>query len=141
MQIKGITIHNTGNRLSAEEMYNYLRFNGKLNLCHFLVDESKIIQTTDLNEMSYHTGKGYDMGNRHTISIEICRSTSPLNLYLKAQSKAIRLIKSLMKQYHLTRYDIYFHNDFDKKTNCPHRIIEKYKNKNNFIREEFTDEL
>lgn len=141
MQVKGITIHNTGNRLSAEEMYNYLKFSGKLNLCHFLVDEQRIIQTIDLNEQAYHTGKGYDLGNRHTIAVEICRSTSNYGLYLKAQNKAVKLIKSLAKRYGLCKYDIYFHKDFDRTSNCPHRILEIYQTKKNFLRREIGDEL
>lgn len=141
MQVRGITIHNTGNRLSAEEMYNYLRLNGKTNLCHYLVDEKQIIQTTPLNEMAYHTGHGFDKGNTSTIAIEICRSTSNLNVYLKAQNRAVKLTKMLMKHYKLCQYDVYFHRDFDRSSNCPHRIYQIYHTKKNFIRREIGNEL
>lgn len=141
LEVKGITIHNTGNRLSAEENYNYLKYSGKLNLCHFLVDEKQIIQTIELNEQAYHTGKGYDYGNTNTIAVEICRSTANLGVYMKAQHRAIRLIKALCKRYGLCKYDIYFHRDFDRTSNCPHRILEIYKTKKNFLKEEIGNEL
>ena len=60
-----------------------------------MVDEKEIIQTWPETEQAVHTGKGYDLGNTNTIAIEICRSTSSENLYLKAQDKAVELIKEL----------------------------------------------
>lgn len=137
MQVKGITIHNTGNGLSAKGIYNILKNGKRTYLCHFLVDENEVIICTNEDEMSYHSGKGYDFGNLYTISIEICRSTSEEELYLKAQQKAIELIKSLMEKYNLTNRNIYFHNDFDSDANCPHRILRIYKSKKNFLERNF----
>lgn len=127
--MKGITIHNTGNGLSARQLYNLIPH----YLCHFLVDESEIIQTLPLDQCAEHTGKGYDFGNMHTIAIEICRSTT--DMYEDAQRTAIKLIKSLMKENGFTAKDIYFHNDFNPNTYCPHRILQMYGNKQNFIKE------
>lgn len=136
-EIKGITIHNTGNYLSAEDCYNYLKLNGRLNLCHYLIDEKKVIATTPEYLMAFHTGKGYDKGNMNTIAVEICRSTAPKNLYLKAQKNAVKFIKGIMAKYNLTANDIYFHNDFNPACGCPHRILQEYKTKRNFIKEMF----
>lgn len=132
-QCKGITIHNTGNTMSAKENYDYLAKNDSLYLCHYLVDEKRTINTWPEEEPSYHTGKGYDYGNLYTISVEICRSPCEEALYLKAEKRAISLIKKLMKKYGLTTNDIYFHKDFNKRANCPHRIFEIYKTKQKFI--------
>lgn len=137
MIVRGITIHNTGNGKSARELFDDLYEHNGLRLCHFLVDEQDIIQTIPLSECAEHTGKGYDMGNLHTIAIEICRSTSDENLYMKAQEKAIDLIKALMWDYELTTNNLYFHNDFNKQTYCPHRILQIYGSKMNFIKEVF----
>lgn len=135
MIVKGITIHNTGNVKSAEELYQELKESGRLNLCHFLVDEKNTIQTFPIHEEASHTGKGYDFGNRFTIAIEICRSQSAWELYEQAQNNAVKLIKELMKEYSLSLEDIYFHHDFNIKTYCPHRILSEYGNKETFIRE------
>ena len=137
MIVKGITIHNTGNSKSAQELYEELRISGRVNLCHFLVDESQIIQTYPLDRPASHTGKGYDFGNRFTIAFEICRSQSNWELYSQAQDNAVTLIKKLMEEYSLTTDDIYFHHDFNIKTYCPHRILSEYGNKETFIREVF----
>lgn len=132
MIVKGITIHNTSNDKSAKEMYEYLVSIHKLNLCHYLIDEKEIKQTLDEDIEASHTGKGYDFGNRFTIAVEICRSRSDEETYLKAEKKAVRFIKKLMKKYKLSNDDLYFHNDFDYFNDCPHRIMQIYKNKEGF---------
>lgn len=135
MEIKGITIHNTGNSKSAIELYEELKKDNQLYLCHYLIDEKNTINTLDESVEARHTGKGYDFGNRYTLAIEICRSQSETEIYLKAQKRAISFIKKLMKKYNLTNQDIYFHIDFNQKTRCPHKILELYKTKEDFINE------
>lgn len=137
MIVKGITIHNTGNGKSARELYEALANRGQLNLCHFLVDESEIIPTIPLDQNAEHTGKGYDYGNEYTIAIEICRSASDEATYLQAQNNAIVLVRQLMEEYGLTTDNLYFHIDFNNRTFCPHRILQIYGNKKNFIEEVF----
>lgn len=137
MIVKGITIHNTGNDKSAQEMYELLKESGKVNLCHFLIDEKEIINTWSVETPASHTGKGFDNGNRFTLAIEICRSRADYELYEKAQKKAVKFIKKLLKEYKLTTRNIYFHNDFNKTTYCPHRILDDYGSKENFIKEVF----
>ena len=136
MEVKGITIHNTGNDLSAREVYKLLEKNKNRNYCHFLVDENEVINCFPTSQPASHTGKGYDFGNMYTIAIEICRSRSDLETYMKAQERAIGKIKELMEEYHLTKDDIYFHSDFNA-VRCPHRIFEIYKTKGDFINECF----
>ena len=133
MIVKGITIHNTGNKLSANELYSILLKNKKINITHFIVDEKEIIEVYPVDKEASHTGKGYDYGNKNTIAIEIARSECDDNIYFEAQKNAISLIKRLMKKYNLTKNDIYFHNDFNQQTYCPHRILKIYKTKEEFI--------
>lgn len=130
---KGITVHNTNNQLSAMDnlmAMEYGRFDGG---CHFFVDENGVLEAMPLNWCTWHTGKGYDMGNMNTIAIEICRSQCSEELYSKAEARAVALIKLLMEAYNLTEKDIYFHNDFNPRTYCPHRILQTYKSKSNWI--------
>ncbi len=133
MIVKGITIHNTGNTNTAQELYQLLKKENQLNYCHYLVDENEVINTLSEDIEAIHTGKGYDFGNRYTIAIEICRSQSDEDTYLKAEVKAVKLIKKLMKKYKLTNDDLYFHIDFNEQSKCPHRILDIYKTKENFI--------
>lgn len=133
MKIRGITIHNTGNELSAKEMYDVLVQEKRMNLCHFIIDEKEVINSYPVEYEASHTGKGYDFGNKYTLAIEIARSRSEEELYLKAQTKAVAFIKKLMKKYKLTTNDIYFHIDFNPQTYCPHRILDIYKTKEDFI--------
>ena len=133
MIVKGITIHNTGNDLTARENFDILYHNRQTKLCHYLIDECNIIRCCPESEEANHTGKGYDFGNKFTLAIEICRSTCDEELYLKAQAKAVSFIKDLMKKYDLTVDDLYFHRDFDISNDCPHRILEIYKTKGEFI--------
>ena len=135
MIVKGITIHNTANDLSAQEYYDLLYKKKRLNYCHYIVDELQVLSTISEEQEASHTGKGYDFGNRYTLAIEIARSMCDEELYLKAQDKAIVLIKELMKKYHLTKDDIYFHIDFNQQARCPHRILDLYKSKEEFINE------
>ena len=133
MIVKGITIHNIGNDMTARENYELMVAAKQTNLCHYLIDESEVINVMPENAEASHTGKGYDFGNRFTIAVEICRSQSDEVLYMKAQKKAIAFIKKLMKKYKLSTDDLYFHMDFNQQAYCPHRILEIYGNKGEFI--------
>lgn len=137
MEIKGITIHNTGNDLTAQDNYELLKNDMTLNLCHYLVDENEVINVLSEKFEAHHTGKGYDFGNRFTIAIEICRSTSEDEIYFKAEQNAVKLIKKLMKKYKLSKDDLYFHLDFNTNARCPHRILDIYEQKERFINEYF----
>ena len=137
MIVKGITIHNTGNELSAKENYDSLSKNNQLNLCHYLIDETDVIQTISEDKEAEHTGMGYDFGNKFTVAIEVCRSQCDDELYISAQKNAIKFIKKLIKKYNLTTNDIYFHSDFNIKKRCPHKILDLYITKEEFINDNF----
>lgn len=134
LEIQGITIHNTGNELSAEENYDWMKHTTSSQGTHFFVDGDEIIQAMPLDWCVYHTGMGIDWACKHTIAIEICHSMSHLDTYLNAERKAVELVKRLMDEYHIPRSRIYFHNDFNRKTYCPHRALELYGSKKEFVR-------
>lgn len=125
IKIRGICVHNTGNALSARENYEIME-NSKTNQgCHFFVDEKEVIQAMPLNYCVYHTGMGIDWACKHALAIEIARSQSSQLLYEQAEAKAVEYIKYLMERYSLTTDQIYFHIDFNNRTYCPHRILDR----------------
>lgn len=136
MRALGITIHNTKNDKSAQENYELMMDSKREAGAHIFVDESDAIQALPYDMNCWHTGKAYDVGNMHTIAIEICRSTCDRKLYMKAQKNAIKVIQNLMRKYKFTNENIYFHQDFNERYYCPHRILEIYGSKDNFIKEE-----
>lgn len=137
LEVKGITIHNTSNyEKSAIDLKKWLEEECKTSQgCHYLIDHSKVVEVMPLDWCIWHTGKAFDYGNMHTIAIEIC-SNHDKEKYLQAEKKAVELIKKLMKKYHLSTSDIFFHNDFTG-VNCPANILQEYGTKNNFINQYF----
>ena len=123
LEVKGITIHNTGNTASARENYDWIEQTRMSTGTHYFVDEKETIEVLPLDWCCYHTGKGDDWACQHTIAIEICRSQNDAETYAAAEKRAVALIKKLMKQFKLTSDDIYFHNDFNRRAYCPHRIL------------------
>lgn len=134
-KIKGIVIHNTNNQyMNAKQLENWLENECETSSgCHYLVDNKSIIQVMPDDWSVFNVGNGMQFGNLDCIAIEIC--SNPNNqIYLEGEQKAIKLIKKLMKKYHLTKDDIFFHRDFQPNINCPAQIIKRYKNKKAFIR-------
>lgn len=121
----GITVHNTANSASAANEIAYMAGNDKETSYHFAVDEKEIVQALPLDRNGWHAGDGATgSGNRRTIAIEICRSTSnDLNLFLQAEKNAAWLCAYLCQQYGWTTKDIYTHKHWSGK-NCPHKTLE-----------------
>lgn len=121
----GITVHNTANSASAANEIAYMTGNDKEVSYHFAVDETEIIQALPLDRNGWHAGDGATgSGNRRTIAIEICRSTSEdINLFLKAEKNAAWLCASLCLQNGWTSNNIYTHQHWSGK-NCPHKTLE-----------------
>ena len=121
----GITVHNTANSASAANEIAYMAGNDKETSYHFAVDEKEIIQALPLDRNGWHAGDGATgSGNRRTIAIEICRSTSEnLGLFLQAEKNAAWLCASLCLEHGWTTKDIYTHKHWSGK-NCPHKTLE-----------------
>ena len=124
MKVRGICVHNTGNELSAAENYANMENRKDNRGCHFFIDEKEVLQAMPLNWCVYHTGMGKDWGCRYTLAIEICRSQAAPDLYAQAEQKGVEYIKYLLDRYELSTADIYFHNDFNQRTYCPHHILD-----------------
>lgn len=133
-EIQGITIHETGNTdMNAEDLFKWLNEVNKTSQgCHYLVDDTQVIQVMPDDWSVYHTGKARDWGNRNTIAIEICSSLSN-EKYKQAEDKAISLVYSLQKKYHIPMDMIFFHRDFNEKKYCPKTILDNYGTSKNFV--------
>lgn len=132
-KMRGIIIHNTNNQgKTAKELEEWMETSKSSTGAHFFVDHNEVRQVMPLDWSVYNVGNGLAFGNTDCIAIEICSNPSNA-LYLQGQSKAIDLIKELMKKYDLTLNDIYFHRDFQPNVNCPAQILKRYGSKRNFL--------
>lgn len=139
--IKGITVHETGNTdMNAQQLFDYLDNECKTSQgTHYIVDSEQTIQVMPDDWAVYHTGKGKDWGCRYTIAIEICSNLND-ELYLLAQDRAVELIWSLQEQYQIPMDLIFFHNDFNQQTYCPKTALDRYGNSKNFVYQEIFKE-
>lgn len=130
----GITVHNTFNYAPARNEIAYMQRNNSYVSFHFAVDESEAIQGVPLNRCTWNAGDGVNgKGNRQTISIEICRSTSSdRSLSEAAEENGARLTAMLCKKYGFGIDDIYKHQDWSGKY-CPHYILSKPNGWRNFL--------
>lgn len=138
--IQCIVLHNTNSELSARQLFNWLNETSSSQGTHYIVDCDEVVEVMPLDWGVYHTGKGMDFGNKYGIAIEICSNLNN-EKYLDGETKAMELVKSLMNEYHLTKNDIYFHQDFNQTTKCPNDILTIYGNRKNFINSYFNEEV
>lgn len=125
MEPVGITVHNTANSASADAEVSYMISNNNEVSYHFAVDENHAVQGLPLNRNAWHCGDGNGKGNRKTIAIEICRSTSDdESLFDRAEENAAELIAALCKEYGWTTDDIYTHQHWNAKY-CPHKTLDR----------------
>ena len=139
--IKGITIHETGNiNMNAQEVQDYLNNECRTNAgYHYVVDKNEIVQLMPDDWAVYHTGKGKDFGCRYTIAVSICSSLNDED-YNQAQNRAISLIWNLQSKYHIGNDMVFFHQDFDQKAFCPKTILTRYGTSKNFVYQEIERE-
>lgn len=132
--IEGITIHETNNyEMNAQELHDWMNDECKTSQgVHYICDANQTVQVMPDDWAVYHTGKGKDWGNQHTIAIEICSYYSDEE-YKKAEDRAISLIYTLQKKYHIGFDMIFFHQDFDNRMHCPNRILDEYGTSKNFV--------
>lgn len=131
--VQGITIHSTSSQLTAKQVYDYLENISKDERgCHFIVDDTDVLEVIPESWSCYHTGMGLDFGNKFTLAIELC-SNIDNQKFNQGLDNMIALIESLMSKYNLKRSDIYFHCDWNKKVYCPSDIIRIYGTKKNFL--------
>lgn len=129
MKPKYVTIHNTGNTASgstakahADLQYNRSARNDEVTTSwHFTVDNKEIWQSVPMNEVAYHAGDGYGMGNDSTIAIEICENKD--GNYAQAEKNAVKLTARILYDNGLPATAIKMHKDWSGK-NCPQNMIE-----------------
>lgn len=122
----GITVHNTANDASAKNEIAYMKNNNNEVSYHIAVDDIEAIQGIPFNRNAWHCGDGgQGIGNRQTISIEICYSKSGGDRFIKAEKNAAKVIASLLKQYGWSIDVVKSHNHYDRyKKYCPHRTLD-----------------
>lgn len=126
MQPIGITVHNTGNDASAENEIAYMIRNDNEVSFHFATDDKGAVQGLPLDRNGWHASDGNGTGNRKTIAIEICYSTSDNEeLFQSAEDNGAKLCAELCKEYGWTIADIKRHMDYaPNKKYCPHRTMD-----------------
>ena len=142
MEPVGITVHNTANSASADAEVSYMISNNNEVSYHFAVDENHAVQGLPLNRNAWHCGDGNGKGNRKTIAIEICRSTSEdESLFDRAEENAAELIAALCKEYGWTTDDIYTHQHWTGKY-CPHKTLDRgWERFVNIVREKLGEDV
>ena len=117
----GICIHNTYNNAPAKNEIAYMISNRNYVSYHWAVDEKEAILGIPENRVTYHAGT--KLGNYNYIAIEIARSTSDLQTYLKAEDNGAKLTAILLNKYGWGVDVLRKHQDFSGKY-CPHRMLD-----------------
>lgn len=121
MKPKGVCIHNTYNNAPASNEISYMKRNNNYVSFHYAVDEKEAIYAIPEDRITWHAGT--KDGNYNYISIEIARSTSNLNTYLKAEDNGAKLTAIILNKYGWGVDKLKKHQDFSGKY-CPHRMLE-----------------
>ena len=124
-RVNGIVIHYTANPGStAKNNRNYfenLRYTKTASVSsHFIIGlDGEIIQCIPLNEMAYASNNR----NRDTISIECCHPDESGKFNKETYDSLVKLVRALMKTYHLQNQDVIRHYDITGKI-CPKYFVE-----------------
>ena len=111
--IDGIVLHCCA--FSAEEAIKSFEEAGVS--AHYIIDlNGKIIKLVDVEKRAWHAGKSFwknqESLNNNTIGVEVCNLSLGQTPYDKRQIFALmRLCKSLMKKYHISKKNIVGHAD------------------------------
>lgn len=120
----GVTIHNTANNPSAEREARFAAGNDWQVSSHIYVDESEVVISVPFDRAAWHAGDGVNgKGNRTQLCVEICRSTSDINTFKKAEHNRAIATAHILKHYGWTTKNMTKHQDWSGK-NCPHRTLE-----------------
>lgn len=132
--ILGITIHEIDTDMTAQQIHDWLDTECKTTTdgCHYICDDTQVVQVIPDDWAVYHTDKAKDFGNRYTIAIKICSSLSD-DKFNAAEDKAVELIRNLQKKYDIKGDMIFFHQDFNERAYCPKTIINKYGTAKTFV--------
>lgn len=124
MKPEYITVHNTANDASAENEINYMINNNKEVSFHYAVDDKECVQGVLTNHNTWNAGDGVNgLGNRKSISVEICYSKSGGERFDKAEKNAAQVVADLLHGWDLPLDRIRKHQDWNGKY-CPHRTMD-----------------
>ena len=127
MTPKTIVIHNTANKMPADNEARYVHSRQSEVTYHYAVDDKEAIQLLPHDKSGWHAGDGgKTIGGRNGIAIEICYSTGDSNKFAKAEDNAAHLTAKLLHQFGLKVKDVSKHQDWavDNKY-CPHKTMDK----------------
>lgn len=126
MEPIGITVHNTGNCVSARNEISYMLNNNSEVSYHFAVDDIEAVQGIPLDRNAWHAGDGNGTGNRSTIAVEICYSTADdESLFAEAEENAALLCAMLCRDYGWTTDNVKRHYDYAPNHKyCPHKTMD-----------------
>ncbi len=131
-RVKYIVIHYTGN--NGDTAYgntNYFKSVNRNASAHYFVDENEIWQCVDDRDIAWHCGTSGTYyhkycRNNNSIGVELCsRKDKNGRFYFldKTVDNAVKLVKSLMEKYGVTKENVIRHYDVTHK-NCPAPFVE-----------------
>lgn len=122
---KGIVVHNTAGTASAIEERDIMVRNSNSPVgFHVVIDENEAVEVVPFRRNTWHAGDGgLGYGNRNLIGIEIARSKSPNQIYLKAEDNAAEYIAGVLFEYGWGVDKLHKHKEFTA-TACPHKTEE-----------------
>lgn len=124
MNMKGICVHNTGNRASAMSEASYMIRNDNYVSFHAVVDDYRVVETIPENRNAFHAGDGADGdGNRNYYAVEIAYSTGNSDLFSKSEKNAAYYIACKLKEHGWGIDKVKKHQDFSGKY-CPHKTLD-----------------
>lgn len=121
MKAEYIVVHNTYNSATAMAEASYMCGNSNWTSFHDVVDEYRIVHCIDHNRNAWHCGAVY--GNRHSIGIEIARSTASKDLFLNSEKNAAEYVAYLLKKYNWGIDKVKTHQSQSGKY-CPHKTLD-----------------
>lgn len=119
-----ITIHEMNTWQDAEDCAKYASRSLDSSAAHIYVDDRQAIQIIPLDRCGQACGDRDGPGNRESISVEICRSEAPGNLYYQAMANTILIARQLMNQLQITPDHVVRHYDWTG-ANCPKRMLKE----------------
>ena len=122
MSATSITVHNTYNDAPAEKEVTYMISNNNATSFHYAVDDKEVVQGIPETRNAWHCGNR--VGNRNSLSVEICYSKSGGELFDKAEDNAAQFIAFLLKERGWGIDKVRTHKSWSGK-NCPHRTLER----------------
>ena len=119
-----ITIHEMNTWQDAEDCAKYASKSLSPSAAHVYVDERRAIQIIPFNRCALACGDRNGPGNRKSVSIEICRTEAPGDLYYQAWNNAVQIVCCVQKELNIPHDHIVRHFDWTG-ANCPKRMMKE----------------